>query len=48
MKSNFCNSALAVLAALFVVFMGGCAGLPHADGMEPIENYGGGGGDGPQ
>jgi hypothetical protein len=48
MKSNFFNSALAVLAALFVVFMGGCAGLPHADGMEPIENYGGGGGDGPQ
>jgi hypothetical protein len=30
------------------VFMGGCAGLPHADSMEPIANYGGGGGDGPQ
>lgn len=48
MKPKVQNSALAVLAALFVVLASGCASFPQGDGMEPIENYGGGGGDGPQ
>lgn len=46
MKRELHKAALAVLAALFVVFAVGCESLPNAGkGMEPLENFGGGGGD---
>lgn len=47
MKREHLNTALAVLAAVFIVFAAGCASVqPDGVVMEPIENYGGGGGDG--
>lgn len=46
MKRELRNTVLAVLAATFVVLGTGCETLqPHGFVMEPIENYGGGGGD---
>jgi hypothetical protein len=46
MKRELRNTALAVLAATFVVLGTGCQTLqPPGLVMDPIENYGGGGGD---
>jgi hypothetical protein len=47
MKRELRSAVLAVLAATFVVLSTGCETLqPQGIAMEPIENYGGGGGDG--
>lgn len=46
MKRELRNTVLALLAATFVVLGTGCETLHHQGlVMEPIENYGGGGGD---
>jgi hypothetical protein len=46
MKRELRNTVLAALAATFVVLGTGCETLqPQGFTMEPIENYGGGGGD---
>ena len=46
MKRELRNTVLAVMAATFVVLGTGCESLhPPGFAMEPIENYGGGGGD---
>jgi hypothetical protein len=45
MKRTLHQAVLAVVAATFVVFATGCETLQTAITMEPIENYGGGGGD---
>ena len=46
MKRELRNTVLAVLAAAFVVLGTGCQTLqPQGVTMEPIANFGGGGGD---
>ena len=46
MKRELRNTVLAVLAATFVVLSTGCETLqPQGIVTDPIENYGGGGGD---
>jgi hypothetical protein len=45
MKHRAQHALLALLATIFVVFATGCETLHSPLLMEPLENYGGGGGD---